>query len=100
MKDSQQNDRYEWTDGKYIKANNERFSTTAFAEVVTDLSISRRIMKDSQQPCVRGICGCKYIKANNERFSTAFRLRGLSHKYIKANNERFSTGLARCRALL
>ena len=57
-------------------------------------------MKDSQQPCVRGICGCKYIKANNERFSTAFRLRGLSHKYIKANNERFSTGLARCRALL
>ncbi len=27
MKDSQQNDRYEWKDGKYIKVNNERFST-------------------------------------------------------------------------
>ena len=48
MKDSQQNDRYEWTDGKYIKANNERFST-AFR--------------------LRGLSH-KYIKANNERFST------------------------------
>ena len=39
------------------------------------LSISRRIMKDSQHFVANEWTSSKYIKANNERFSTA---RGLS----------------------
>ena len=38
-----------------------------------DLSISRRIMKDSQPQAPFGVGVGKYIKANNERFSTDFR---------------------------
>ena len=34
------------------------------------LSISRRIMKDSQRPKAGDGGAFKYIKANNERFST------------------------------
>ena len=34
------------------------------------LSISRRIMKDSQQAAQMAVSARKYIKANNERFST------------------------------
>ena len=34
---------------KYIKANNERFSTPETGHAKRGLSISRRIMKDSQQ---------------------------------------------------
>ena len=37
------------------------------------LSISRRIMKDSQPAGGATAASCKYIKANNERFSTLFR---------------------------
>ena len=55
---------------KYIKANNERFSTAQLLSHVRVISISRRIMKDSQQVIGRRGRGCKYIKANNERFST------------------------------
>ena len=38
---------------------------------LTAVSISRRIMKDSQQEWHFNGAGDKYIKANNERFSTA-----------------------------
>ena len=55
---------------KYIKANNERFSTTVYVFVDRVLSISRRIMKDSQRIHDRSVWTVKYIKANNERFST------------------------------
>ena len=77
------------------------------------VSISRRVMKDSQlilaQPCTL----CKYIKESNERFSTwsacvagmelsiSRRVmkdsqpkdlhRAMEAKYIKESNERFST---------
>mgnify|MGYP000916393755 CR=1 FL=1 len=55
---------------KYIKANNERFSTYLTDLHGWALSISRRIMKDSQ-PVFKGVNHlAKYIKANNERFST------------------------------
>ncbi len=48
MKDSQHDDSVCVQTGKYIKANNERFSTLGVV-----------------------VCGVvKYIKANNERFST------------------------------
>ena len=70
MKDSQRSVSVLMGAGKYIKANNERFSTV-FATFEGELiSISRRIMKDSQ--LVHGGSGdwFKYIKANNERFST------------------------------
>ena len=55
---------------KYIKANNERFSTGAKGTRLNGLSISRRIMKDSQRRMQRDFLANKYIKANNERFST------------------------------
>ena len=48
MKDSQRWWHGSQSDGKYIKANNERFSTEREAKLLT----------------------FKYIKANNERFST------------------------------
>ena len=58
---------------KYIKANNERFSTQISGVAQFMISISRRIMKDSQliTPLVAALG--KYIKANNERFSTNLR---------------------------
>ena len=55
---------------KYIKANNERFSTSKTRAEIVVLSISRRIMKDSQPFVCLLYLGAKYIKANNERFST------------------------------
>ena len=55
---------------KYIKANNERFSTSKSIPDSSGLSISRRIMKDSQREELAEQMGPKYIKANNERFST------------------------------
>ena len=58
---------------KYIKANNERFSTSKTSKVAAGISISRRIMKDSQRSCLCWRLRGKYIKANNERFSTARR---------------------------
>ena len=62
------------TDGsKYIKANNERFSTCVARGAGLRVSISRRIMKDSQQERHFNGAGDKYIKANNERFSTVRR---------------------------
>ena len=93
MKDSQRAGNVLEPAVKYIKANNERFSTriapgggggggglgktrqkmkntkppAGGGELV---SISRRIMKDSQ-PSAGGVSPVtKYIKANNERFST------------------------------
>ena len=57
---------------KYIKANNERFSTSHARQVIAAISISRRIMKDSQRKSERSQNIVKYIKANNERFSTVF----------------------------
>ena len=58
---------------KYIKANNERFSTRAQLVLMLVLSISRRIMKDSQLILRLWLFCNKYIKANNERFSTVNR---------------------------
>ena len=55
------------------------------------VSISRRIMKDSQLSGASVSRPSKYIKANNERFSTTPSRPAITHKYIKANNERFST---------
>ena len=55
---------------KYIKANNERFSTRGGALEYGGISISRRIMKDSQPIDAGAALMVKYIKANNERFST------------------------------
>ena len=55
---------------KYIKANNERFSTCRARRQAMTVSISRRIMKDSQPPRTHDQAADKYIKANNERFST------------------------------
>ena len=55
---------------KYIKANNERFSTSLGYPVQECVSISRRIMKDSQHAVRYLRQAVKYIKANNERFST------------------------------
>ena len=55
---------------KYIKANNERFSTNAARYRLRVISISRRIMKDSQRAGELDNLSSKYIKANNERFST------------------------------
>ena len=57
-------------DAKYIKANNERFSTSFSESSAWVLSISRRIMKDSQRLTCPEPGTYKYIKANNERFST------------------------------
>ena len=37
---------------------------------INPVSISRRIMKDSQHVFNHGVVVIKYIKANNERFST------------------------------
>ena len=70
MKDSQRAGGLSKPRVKYIKANNERFSTTFRYKTPHLLSISRRIMKDSQL-CELVTNGTrKYIKANNERFST------------------------------
>ena len=55
---------------KYIKADNERFSTYCYGFTPTVISISRLIMKDSQPKENILVCGDKYIKADNERFST------------------------------
>ena len=55
---------------KYIKANNERFSTSVSVSERKVLTISRRIMKDSQPRRQLRKEENKYIKANNERFST------------------------------
>ena len=71
MKDSQPFRRRARTFPKYIKANNERFSTTNAKLFGSALSISRRIMKDSQRVLRDESGGFKYIKANNERFSTS-----------------------------
>ena len=70
MKDSQLTRRRRPLRLKYIKANNERFSTVPIVMMVKSLSISRRIMKDSQLKKCTKKCTAKYIKANNERFST------------------------------
>ena len=71
MKDSQHHVG-EYSDySKYIKANNERFSTGCGRRSEGALSISRRIMKDSQLDEVYPLGVAKYIKANNERFSTS-----------------------------
>ena len=70
MKDSQRR-KHAWSEQrKYIKANNERFSTAQKAHSPSVISISRRIMKDSQQYELGEVTAYKYIKANNERFST------------------------------
>ena len=70
MKDSQPPATRYLVDTKYIKANNERFSTVEGDPVPQGLSISRRIMKDSQRKLSVLVVSSKYIKANNERFST------------------------------
>ena len=70
MKDSQHPHNIDSPAYKYIKANNERFSTLDSLPVAPYVSISRRIMKDSQLKDVGKLIGFKYIKANNERFST------------------------------
>ena len=70
MKDSQLVMPEMTAERKYIKANNERFSTNIGAGVVGSVSISRRIMKDSQPHIDHLRAQLKYIKANNERFST------------------------------
>ena len=70
MKDSQLVEAHNAALDKYIKANNERFSTKQGHPDAKDLSISRRIMKDSQLCPVVPLPRLKYIKANNERFST------------------------------
>ena len=70
MKDSQQSVRVEFAHDKYIKANNERFSTLGNTTRQLRISISRRIMKDSQLVIPTNADKPKYIKANNERFST------------------------------
>ena len=70
MKDSQHELSGEMPLFKYIKANNERFSTRFGLGVLPRISISRRIMKDSQRRPLRALDMPKYIKANNERFST------------------------------
>ena len=70
MKDSQRSFHFRLFYLKYIKADNERFSTLLPGMITTTLSISRLIMKDSQPGA--GVLNCltKYIKADNERFST------------------------------
>ena len=70
MKDSQRHVYCVLKRCKYIKANNERFSTSFCRGAGGAVSISRRIMKDSQ--LILGVHSesDKYIKANNERFST------------------------------
>ena len=70
MKDSQPRLERQHLRLKYIKANNERFSTECFFSGCLGLSISRRIMKDSQPMNPVETKRAKYIKANNERFST------------------------------
>ena len=70
MKDSQLSGSRPCPEYKYIKANNERFSTFPAGYRINLLSISRRIMKDSQLAEERLLLAVKYIKANNERFST------------------------------
>ena len=70
MKDSQRHFRLFLYEGKYIKVNNERFSTLALKYAAALVSISRRIMKDSQHGDLHTTAAIKYIKANNERFST------------------------------
>ena len=76
MKDSQLSDNLADTLCKYIKANNERFSTSKTPTGQPRVSISRRIMKDSQRGSRRRTCRDKYIKANNERFSTRSAMSG------------------------
>ena len=71
MKDSQLGAADVPCTAKYIKANNERFSTDNKRTGAPGLSISRRIMKDSQRSPAGYPSPTKYIKANNERFSTA-----------------------------
>ena len=70
MKDSQRLTSQQLQTYKYIKANNERFSTRQTVYEHGRLSISRRIMKDSQHSSELPSLSSKYIKANNERFST------------------------------
>ena len=70
MKDSQQGSTSSPVKYKYIKANNERFSTFSLGHDRMGISISRRIMKDSQPLEQVSSKNVKYIKANNERFST------------------------------
>ena len=70
MKDSQRESMVSTRPIKYIKANNEIFSTVPIVMMVKSLSISRRIMKDSQRSFAPSVPAIKYIKANNERFST------------------------------
>ena len=71
MKDSQLRLRDIHLLRKYIKANNERFSTNFTDIERACISISRRIMKDSQLDPASKKFFDKYIKANNERFSTS-----------------------------
>ena len=70
MKDSQRLREGVHAGCKYIKANNERFSTDTPVRSMMSISISRRIMKDSQPAGYIYNVDSKYIKANNERFST------------------------------
>ena len=48
MKDSQHACVCVYVSVKYIKESNERFSTVLIAGAISKLSISRRVMKDSQ----------------------------------------------------
>ena len=76
MKDSQRRSARPARGAKYIKADNERFSTCGVSCAPGLLSISRLIMKDSQRIRARIVTRCKYIKADNERFSTRRRAKG------------------------
>ena len=76
MKDSQRKASHRNRSAKYIKADNERFSTRCIMHRRPFLSISRLIMKDSQLTVEDVERHAKYIKADNERFSTSHYRRG------------------------
>ena len=70
MKDSQLVRVCMFPSNKYIKESNERFSTLLAWSYTTYVSISRRVMKDSQPRQKHAHNAAKYIKESNERFST------------------------------
>ena len=72
MKDSQLAPPTQHAALKYIKVNNERFSTKILSLEPVPVSISRRVMKDSQLIRYRVVFRGKYIKESNERFSTGW----------------------------
>ena len=91
MKDSQHFVPLKFKSSKYIKANNERFSTAQSAAALPCVSISRRIMKDSQQSMLERLrrvsISRRIMKDSQQRLAMSDE----HFKYIKANNERFST---------